>query len=89
MSILSIESIYQDGGTIYVTALVEDAVQTHSQTYYDPAEYGPAVCEASFTIDDEELREFVLPDNDLEMIEFLEELDLEWNPVDNSDDYFE
>ena len=89
MSILSIESIYQDGETIFVTAIVEDAVQTHNQTYYDPAEYGPAVCETSFTIDDEELRELVLPDNDLEMIEFLEKLDLEWNPVDNSDDYFE
>jgi hypothetical protein len=68
-----------------VTAIVEDAVQTYSQTYYDPAEYGPAVCEASFSVDDDE----ILPDNDYELIEYLEKLDLEWNPVDNSDDYFE
>jgi hypothetical protein len=85
MTIQSIESIYQDDGTIYVTAIVEDAVQTYSQTYYDPAEYGPAVCEASFSVDDDE----ILPDNDYELIEYLEKLDLEWNPVDNSDDYFE
>ena len=68
-----------------MTAIVEDAVQTYSQTYYDPAEYGPAVCEASFSVDDDE----ILPDNDYELIEYLEKLDLEWNPVDNSDDYFE
>ena len=87
MSILSIKSIYQDGEIIHVTAMIEDAVQTRSQTYYDPAEYGPALCGASFAIDDEELKELVLPDNDLEIIEFLEKLDLEWNPVDNSDNY--
>ena len=85
MTIQSIESIYQDDGTIYVTAMVEDAVQTYGQTYYDPAEYGPAVCEASFSVDDDE----ILPDNDYELIEYLEKLDLEWSPVDNSDDYFE
>jgi hypothetical protein len=85
MTIQSIESIYQDDGTIYVTAMVEDAVQTYGQTYYDPAEYGPAVCEASFSVDDDE----ILPDNDYELIEYLEKLDLEWNLVDNSDDYFE
>jgi hypothetical protein len=85
MTIQSIESIYQDDGTIYVTAMVEDAVQTYGQTYYDPAEYGPALCEASFSVDDDE----ILPDNDYELIEYLEKLDLEWNPLDNSDDYFE
>lgn len=84
MSILSIESIYQDDGTIYVTAMVEDAVQTYSQTYYDPAEYGPALCEASFSVDDDE----ILPDNDCELIEYLEKLDLEWNMVDNTDYYW-
>lgn len=85
MSILNIESIYQDDGRIYVTAVVEDAAMTYSQTYYSPAEYGPAVCEASFSVDDDE----ILPDNDYELIEYLEKLDLEWNPVDNSDDYFD
>ena len=85
MSIISIETIYQDNGTIYVTAMVEDVVQIYSQTYYDPAEYGPALCEASFSVDDDE----ILPDSDCELIEYLEKLDLEWNLVDNSDDYLD
>ena len=85
MSIISIESIYQDDGTIYVTAMVEDAVQTYGQTYYDPVEYGPALCEASFSVDDDE----IIPDNDYELIEYLEKLDLDWLTIDNSDDYFE
>jgi hypothetical protein len=83
MSILHIESIYQDNGNIYVTAMVEDTVQTYAQTYYDPAEYGPALCEASFTVDDDE----ILPDNDYELIEYLEKLDLDWQLIDTTDEY--
>lgn len=85
MSIQSIESIYVDDGTVYVSAVVEDVVLTYSQTFYDPAEYGPALCEASFTLNDDEC----IPDNDYELIEFLEQLDLDWQLVDNSEDYFE
>ena len=85
MTIQSIESIYQDDGNIYVSAIIEDAVQVYGQTYYDPAEYGAALCEASFSVDDDE----ILPDNDCELIEYLEKLDLEWNLVDNSDDYLD
>jgi len=84
MTILSIESIYQEDGNVYVSAVVEDAVQVYAQTYYEPAEYGPALCEASFSVDDD-----ILPDNDYELIEYLENLDLTWEMVDNSDDYFE
>jgi len=89
MSILSIESFHQDKEKFYVTAVVEDMALTYSQTYYEPAEYGPALCESSFEIDDEELKSLVIPDNDEELIQFLQQLDLEWNLVDNSDDYFE
>jgi len=89
MTILSIESFYQDEEKFYVTAMVEDVVQVYAQTYYEPAEYGPALCETTFTIDNEELRSLVIPDNDEELVKFLEELDLNWKMVDNSDDYFE
>jgi len=85
MTILSIESIYQEDGNVYVSAVVEDVVQVYAQTYYEPAECGPALCEASFSVDDDE----ILPDNDYELMKYLEELDLTWEMVDNSDDYFE
>jgi hypothetical protein len=87
MSILSIESFHKEDKTFYVTAVVEDVVQVYAQTMYDPAEYGPALCEASFTIEDDELAEVVVPDNDNDLIEFLEELDVEWKVMDNSDYY--
>lgn len=80
MSILSIESIYCEDDTVYVTAVVDDMVQVYAQTYYEPAEYGPALCEASFTLDDE-----VLPEDEKELIELLENYDLEWSLVDCSD----
>jgi hypothetical protein len=86
MSILSIDSIYKnENGDIYVSAIVEDAIQTHSQTLYDPAEYGPALCQATFYLDKDE----ILPEDDSELIEFIENLDLEWELVDNSDYYLD
>ncbi len=85
MNILSIDTIHRnDDGGICVVAVIEDAVQTHSQTLYDPPEYGPALCEAFFTPDDEE----TIPDNDCELINYLEELDLNWELVDDTD-YFD
>ena len=84
MSILSIESIsLDDDGSVYVTAVVEDVVQTYTQTQYDPPEFGSGLCESSFILDEEQN----IPDNDQELIQLLEELDLSWELVDtdNSD----
>ena len=81
MTILNIETITSDGdGSIYVAAVIEDAVQVYAQTMYDPTEYGPALCEASFTLEEDE----ILPDNEDELIQFLEDLDLNWDLVDMS-----
>ena len=86
MSIISIESLNpHDDGSVYVSAIVEDTVQTHSQTLYDPPEYGPALCEACFTLEEDEC----LPDTKHELLQFLENLDLEWELVDNSDYYLD
>lgn len=86
MSILSINTINShDDGSIYVAAVVEDAVQTHAQTLYDPPEYGPALCEACFTLEEDD----ILPDNENELIQFLEDLDLNWELIDNSDYYLD
>jgi hypothetical protein len=79
MSILNIDKItYDEDGNVYVTALVDNVVLTYSQTLYDPPEYGSALCEASFALDEDE----ILPDNEYELIELLEDLNLDWELVD-------
>ncbi len=63
---------------VTVKAIVEDMVLVYPQTMEEPAEYGPALCTASFTISEDDE---ALPENDDELIEYLEGLDLEWEVV--------
>lgn len=80
--ITKIESVEIDSGEVFVRAVVEDMAIVRHQTLYDPPEYGAALCESSFVFDEEE----ILPlDNERELIELLEDLDLNWQIVDNSD----
>ena len=80
MSILSIDHIELDSNnTVYVRAVVEDAALLYPQTWDSPEEYCSGVCEASFEISEDD----ILPDNDLELIQYLEDLDLSWELVDN------
>lgn len=72
-----IYQIQQNSDEVYVQAVVEDMVQTHAQTYYDPPEYGPALCEATFCLDEDE----VLPSDEDSIIDYLESLDLEWKVI--------
>ena len=82
MSILSIENIFQDeSNTISINAVVEDMVIVIPQTYNYPAEYGAALCEASFELSEDEM----LPDNEYEIIQFIEKLNLDWKIIDTSD----
>jgi hypothetical protein len=82
MSILSIENIFQDeSNTVSIHAVVNDTIIVIPQTYQYPAEYGPALCEASFDLMEDE----ILPDNEYELIQFLEKLDLDWNIIDTRD----
>lgn len=62
---------------VFVRAIVEDVVKVYEQSSEEPAEYGPAVCSATFTLSDDD----VLPEYQEELIEFLENLDLEWTPI--------
>ena len=78
-----IYNVTQHENEVSVSAIIEDAVLTMGQTLYDPPEYGPALCNASFTLDDGE----ELPIDDDEMIKFIEGLDLEWEIEDNTDEY--
>ena len=83
MTICQVESIdWDENGIVYVTAIIEDAVMTRHQTYYDPPEYSPALCEASFEFGIDS----TLPDNENDLICFLEKLDLDWNLID-TDNY--
>jgi hypothetical protein len=81
MTIKQIESIFSESGVVKVSAVIEDSILMYSQTLYDPAEYGPAICEASFELDEDE----ILPDDEDELIQFLESLDLDWILIDSSD----
>lgn len=84
-TILSIVNVSYDetdrSGT--VTALIDDFNLVYQQTYQDPAEYGPGVAEAQFTLAEDE----VMPEDSTELELFFEDLDLEWTAVDTSDWY--
>jgi len=83
MSILSIETFYIENGYVNVMAVVEDMKLLYNQTLYDPPEYAPALCEASFEVDSEALDE--VSESDVLLIEYLEGLDLDWEVIDNND----
>ncbi len=70
---------------ITVRAVIEDVVLMHNQTLYDPPEYGPAVCTGTFTLEEGE----ELPEDEDELVQFIENLDLNWEIEDNSDDYID
>lgn len=81
--ILSIDEIKQKDDLVFVRAVVEDAIQTYSQTYYEPAEYGPALCEASFYLDEDE----ELPKNEEDLLDYLNSLNLSWEVLPKDWDY--
>jgi hypothetical protein len=60
-----------------VTAIVEDIVLAYSQTKFDPEEYGPALCNASFELDEGE----ELPNDEDKLIEYLNDMNLDWEIV--------
>jgi len=73
-----IDTIHQENDEVFVRAVVEDMVLIYPQTMESPAEYGSAMCEASFYMSEE-----VLPENEDDLIFYLENLDLEWKVVDD------
>jgi hypothetical protein len=81
--ILSIDEIKQEDDLVSVRAVVEDAIQTYSQTYYDPPEYGPALCESSFYLDEDE----ILPKDEEQLLNYLNSLDIFWEVLPKDWDY--
>lgn len=78
-----IEAVHVSDNEVYVRAVVEDIVLLHQQTQYDPPEYGPALCEVSFELDEGQ----AIPEDEEEVIEYLEQLDLNWQVVEEEYDF--
>jgi len=76
-------NINQTEDGIEVKAVVEDMVQIYAQTMEEPAEYGPALCEATFSLEEGQC----LPEDEEELLDYLESLDLDWKILSEDYDY--
>jgi hypothetical protein len=69
-----IYNLEQKDDCVNVKAIVEDCVEIYPATNIDPAEYGPALCETTFYLDEDE----TLPKDEEDLIDYLENLNLDW-----------
>lgn len=76
-----IETLERTGNQIYVRAILEDVIEIYPATLQDPSEYGPALCEASFVLDDDE----IIPEGEDDLLDYLNKLHLDWEIIDNGD----
>lgn len=72
-----IYDVCRDGDNVTVKAVVEDSVLTYPATDLDPPEYGPALCEASFELEENE----IIPGDEDQLINYLERLNLDWEVI--------
>ena len=78
-----IYDIQKDGDRVTVKAVVEDSVMAYPATQLDPPEYGPALCEASFELEENE----ILPKDEDDLIDYLETLNLDWEVIPEEEYY--
>jgi len=83
MAVLSVDHYYQEGTRVYVEAVVDDMRVAYPATYRDPEELAPALCSASFDLDEDN----PIPVDEDNFCSYLSSLDLPWLPVDTSDTY--
>ena len=76
-----IETFQKNENRIYVRGIVEDVIEIYPATQQDPPEYGPAFCEASFELDEDE----IIPEGEDALLDYLNELYLDWKIIDISD----
>ena len=81
MTILAIEDTFIDGSNVTVTAVVEDMRLLYRATHYEPEEWAPALCSATFQLDEGEQ----IPLDEDGFCSYLDSLDLYWQLVDTSD----
>jgi hypothetical protein len=80
MELLSLENVTYDGEYIHLEAYVDDAVIVYSQTYFDPPEYGPALCEGKIYVPDYENQ----PLTEDVVKQLIESSCIDWRPIDTS-----
>ena len=73
-------SVNEDLQEMTVTAVVDNVVLTYAGSYFDPPEYGPALCTTTIVMDCVDVNDKV------KLQEFLETV-AEWEVIDNSDYY--
>lgn len=81
MSILAIEDTFIDGSNVRVTAVVEDMRLLYRASRYEPEEWAPALCSATFQLDEGEQ----IPLDEDGFCSYLDSLDLYWQLVDTTD----
>lgn len=81
MTVLAVENTIIEGTNVTVTAVVEDMRLLYRATRFEPEEWAPALCIASFELYEEEQ----VPTDEDGFCQFLTDRDLHWQLVDTSD----
>ena len=82
MTVLAIENTFIDDNYVEVVAVVDHIRLVHHQTLYDAPEYAPALCSATFEVDPDES----IPTDEDGFCRYLDQLDLDWQLIDTSDE---
>jgi hypothetical protein len=75
--IIELTSFIVENGIAHVEAVIEDARLICRSTFWDPEEYGPGLCHASFDVDGGDS----LPIHEPDLIQYLEEMPLDWELI--------
>ena len=81
MSVLVIEDTIIDGSNVTVTAVVDEMRLLYRASRFEPEEWAPALCTASFELDEGEQ----IPTDEDGFCSYLDQLDLHWQLIDTSD----
>ena len=83
MAVLVIESTEIKDDYVTVEAIIGDMALIYRGSNWHPPEYAPALCRASFYLDEGEQ----IPTCEAGFCSYLDSLDLDWEliPIDNSD----
>jgi len=81
MSVLAIEDTFIDGTNVTVTAVVDEMRLLYRATHFEPEEWAPALCTATFQLDEGEQ----IPTDEDGFCGYLDQLDLYWQLVDTTD----
>jgi len=85
MSVLAIKDTIIKDTNVTVTAVVENMRLLYYASHYEPEEWCPALCSASFELDEDQQ----IPTDEAGFCSYLDSLDLEWQLIDTSDYDFE